>query len=124
MADDRGGGDFLAGFVIGGMVGAALALLFAPQRGEETRAQLRERGLELRSQADGIYDSAQELSDEAIRMAQEARERGKSALGETRVQAEAKLKEAVDEGKKAAEAKKRELLEKLDKERGKAEGQA
>lgn len=113
MADDRGGGDFLAGFVFGGMVGAALALLFAPQRGEETRAQLRERGLELRGHADELYESAQELSDEAMRLAQEAQERGRSALGE-----------AVDEGKKAADAKKRELLAKLDKDRGKAEGQA
>jgi len=94
MASDRGGGDFLAGFVFGGMVGAALALLFAPQRGEETRAQLRERGLELRGHVDEYYESAQE--------------RGRSA---------------VDEGRKAADAKKRALLEKLDKDRGKAEAE-
>jgi len=66
MADNRGGGDFLAGFVFGGMVGAALALLFAPQRGEETRAQLRERGLELRGHADEFYESAQERGRSAV----------------------------------------------------------
>ncbi len=33
-------GAFLAGFVIGGLVGAATALILAPQTGEETRARL------------------------------------------------------------------------------------
>ena len=28
---------FLAGFVVGGLVGAAVALILAPQSGEETR---------------------------------------------------------------------------------------
>ena len=34
-------GAFLAGFVIGGLVGAATALLLAPQSGEETRTIIR-----------------------------------------------------------------------------------
>ena len=33
-------GAFLAGFVIGGLVGAATALILAPQSGEETRSQI------------------------------------------------------------------------------------
>ena len=47
MADRSGGGaEFFAGLVIGGLVGAALALLLAPQSGEETRAQIRDKSLE------------------------------------------------------------------------------
>jgi gas vesicle protein len=34
---DSGFGSFLAGVVIGGMIGAALGLLLAPQTGEELR---------------------------------------------------------------------------------------
>lgn len=41
-------GAFLAGFVIGGLVGAATALILAPQSGPETRAQIAAKGEELR----------------------------------------------------------------------------
>jgi gas vesicle protein len=40
-------GAFVAGFLIGGLVGAATALLLAPQSGEETRAAIRDRSIEL-----------------------------------------------------------------------------
>lgn len=36
-------GAFLAGFIIGGLVGAAVALILAPQSGEETRTQVAQR---------------------------------------------------------------------------------
>ena len=42
-------GAFLAGFVIGGLVGAATALILAPQSGEETRGQIANRSQDLRS---------------------------------------------------------------------------
>jgi hypothetical protein len=41
-------GAFLAGFVIGGLVGTAIALILAPSSGEEMRHQLAERGQGLR----------------------------------------------------------------------------
>lgn len=37
---DSGFGSFLAGLVIGGLVGAAIGLLLAPQAGEELREQV------------------------------------------------------------------------------------
>ena len=40
-------GAFLAGFVIGGLVGAATAIILAPQSGAETRSQLASRSNEL-----------------------------------------------------------------------------
>jgi len=42
---------FALGFVIGMALGASLALLFAPAPGKETRAVLREKGIELQSRA-------------------------------------------------------------------------
>ena len=49
MSEDSGEiGAFMAGFVIGGLVGAATALLTAPQSGAETRAQIAAKGEEIR----------------------------------------------------------------------------
>ncbi len=41
-------GAFMAGFVIGGLVGTATALILAPQSGAETRAQIAAKGDEWR----------------------------------------------------------------------------
>ena len=49
---ESGLGAFLAGFIIGGLVGAAVALVMAPQSGEETRTQLAERSVEWRNYVD------------------------------------------------------------------------
>ena len=40
---------FLAGFVMGGFVGAAIALIFAPQSGSHTRASFVNRGITLQN---------------------------------------------------------------------------
>jgi len=59
MADnDNSIGAFLAGIFIGGLVGAAAALLLAPQSGEETREQIREKSIELRDRAEVSLDEA------------------------------------------------------------------
>ena len=44
-------GTFLAGFVIGSLVGAAAALLLAPQSGEQTRTMIRDKSIELKDRA-------------------------------------------------------------------------
>jgi len=41
----------LGGMVIGGLVGAGMALLSAPQSGQETRAAIRQRSIELKDRA-------------------------------------------------------------------------
>lgn len=60
MSDERGSGasGVILSFMLGGLVGAALAILFAPQSGEETRELLgdklregTERGRRLREKA-------------------------------------------------------------------------
>ena len=48
MSDqDQSFGAFLVGFVVGGLVGAAVALLYAPQSGMETRAYIKDKSIEL-----------------------------------------------------------------------------
>ena len=51
-------GAFLTGFVIGGLVGAAVALLVAPQSGEDTRTMIMDKSIELK---DKVGESAEEL---------------------------------------------------------------
>ena len=59
----RGRGSFLAGLGIGLAVGAAVALLFAPQSGADTRRALRRRGERVRTKAgDAWSDLRYELS--------------------------------------------------------------
>jgi gas vesicle protein len=88
MANKTGSVDFLAGFLVGALVGAAAALLLAPQSGEDTRAQLRDKGVELGHRAEDLQVQA------------------KDRAGEVQL----KMKQAIDEGKTAATKKKEELL--------------
>ena len=70
MADnDNSFGAFLAGILIGGLVGAAAALLLAPQSGEETRAQIREKSIELRDRASETVEEARARADQSLEIA-------------------------------------------------------
>ncbi len=42
MSGDSGFGSFVAGLVIGGLIGAAIGLLLAPESGEDMRGQVGE----------------------------------------------------------------------------------
>ncbi len=56
-------GDFLAGALVGGVVGIVAGILYAPTAGEETRTQLVEKGKEYKGVASG---KAMEKSQEAM----------------------------------------------------------
>ena len=107
MSRDGGSVDFLAGFIVGGLVGAAVALIFAPQSGDETRARLRERGIELRDSAEGLSAEARKRAEE---LAGGVQERSKVVLEHQKT----RLQEAIEEGKQAASRKKEELMGKLE----------
>ncbi len=91
-------GSFVVGLAVGALLGAAAALLFAPQSGEETRAQIQQRGIELRDQASAAYEDARHKVEET---AQEARTRAEKLAAEARARAEelqSKGKAAIEEG--------------------------
>ena len=59
---------FLGGLVLGALIGAGVALLVAPERGEATRRRLRRQWRKARHQARrGIRDMKHELGREAQR---------------------------------------------------------
>jgi gas vesicle protein len=86
VSNNNGGeiGAFLAGFLVGGLVGTAAALLLAPQSGTETREQIR-----LKSEA---------VAADIKRRAEELQAQSRVILEEGQKQ----LTEAVQETKKAA----------------------
>jgi len=67
MSDRGGSGDFLAGFFFGAFVGAAVALLFAPERGQEVREQIREKGIELQQLAQDFKADPARFAEDAER---------------------------------------------------------
>ena len=79
MSDRDDFGAFIVGFLVGGLTGAAVALLFAPQSGVETRALLREKAIELKDKAS---DSLEEAYTSAEKAAKEARMRADELTAE------------------------------------------
>jgi gas vesicle protein len=85
-------GAFLAGFIIGGLVGAAAAIILAPQSGEETRSMLMNQGSELRHAGSERLHDYRETASHAV---SDARQRAAQAASQ--VQEQARI--VLDEGK-------------------------
>lgn len=103
VIEKESGGGF-GSFVLGALVGAGLALLFAPQSGEETQAEIRARARELRESAEGHVRDAQKQVEERL---QAARQDVKGRVDS--------VKEAVDSGRLAAREARADLESKLER---------
>lgn len=92
MANDRGCslGSVGLAFVGGGLVGAAMALLLAPQSGRESREQVR-------GYARRAGDNIHELADTASQVVEQAVDKGREFLKDK----QAVLTEAVEAGRTA-----------------------
>jgi len=71
---------FLFGLLLGLGIGAAVGLIFAPQSGEATRAQLEERGIMLRS--GGLNDDVRARANAALEQGRELYNRTKIELSD------------------------------------------
>jgi gas vesicle protein len=78
----------LTGFLVGSVIGAATALLYAPRSGQETRAEIRDKAYEIRDRTtETVKDTvsqakskAYEIKDTVQEKAQEFKERGKHTV--------------------------------------------
>jgi gas vesicle protein len=69
MSDHDDFGAFIVGMLIGGLTGAAVALLFAPQSGAETRSMIREKAIELKDKTSDTMEDAYTRAEKAAREA-------------------------------------------------------
>jgi gas vesicle protein len=86
MARDNGtgaGGVMLA-FVVGALTGAAVALLFAPASGEETREYLGKKAREGRDRARDLANEGKEFLDEQAEAVNRAVDEGLDAFRQAR----------------------------------------
>jgi len=88
---ERGGGSQTGSFIMGALLGAGLALLFAPKSGEETQAELKERARQLRDTAEDRVREAQKQLEERLDQARTGVSEGMDSV-----------KEAVSAGRQAA----------------------
>lgn len=95
MSNESNGTEFFAGLVVGGLIGAALALLLAPQSGEETRAQLSEKKL------DWQHVANESLADSRIKadvMLADARAKAENIVADAKAKADAMKAQAKEKG--------------------------
>ena len=75
MSDRDNFGTFLFGFLLGGITGAVVALLYAPQSGDETRAVIKEKAIELADKTgdtlEETYAQAEKAANDAVTKAQD-----------------------------------------------------
>ena len=85
-------GAFMAGFVIGGLVGAATAIILAPQSGAETRAQIASKGDELWHTSEQQFLEYRDKAETTVSQTQ-------AKVKETSGQVQERARIVLDEGK-------------------------
>ncbi len=99
---ERDSGGSFGSFCLGALVGAGLALLFAPQSGEETQEEIRARAKKLRAAAEerlreaqvsleGRLENVREGVESRVELVRDAVESGRAAALEARTDLEEKL---------------------------------
>jgi gas vesicle protein len=111
MSDRDEFGAFLVGFIVGGLSGAVVALLFAPQSGEETRALIKDKSIELRDKA---QVSAEEAIARAEAAAADARARADELARELRERGHTVVEDVRERGKTAVESVRSRVSRKSD----------
>lgn len=96
MSERRG--SYLEALLIGGALGAVVALLIATQKGEDTRNQIKTKWEELTHKGTDVLDGAREETGEILHQGMELLEIGLD-----------RLSVAIEEGRKATENKRQEL---------------
>jgi gas vesicle protein len=82
--DGNAAGSVFVAFALGAVAGAAVALLYAPSSGEETRRRLSERAREGREKAEAMARDGREFINRQRETLTSAVERGREAFDQAR----------------------------------------
>lgn len=107
-------GEFLKGLLLGGLIGSAIALLYAPKSGKETREDLGKKTDELLNKAREEYETALSKTkltyDAAIKRLNELENVAKQKVEEV----ESKVEDLTEKSKETVEESKSRLKRALD----------
>jgi gas vesicle protein len=84
MSNNGNSGSVLAAFVVGAIAGAAVALLYAPASGEDTRKRLAEKAREGREKANTLAREGREFISRQRETLASAAATGRQAFDEAR----------------------------------------
>lgn len=82
MSEERGysGSAVALGFILGGVLGASLAMLFAPESGRRTRERLRDLAADVRDKTIDFTEELRDKTEDALERSRETIEEKKSIL--------------------------------------------
>jgi gas vesicle protein len=94
MNNDRGY-SFIGGFVLGGIVGAAVALLMAPASGQDTRDQIRSEGIALKHRGEEFGNDRMQEAQQMVKQGQKGVSDAQTRLGSAIQDQKDNLREAI-----------------------------
>ena len=68
---DRSSGEVVLAFLLGGIVGACVGVLFAPSSGKETRKKLKDMAEDIGEKAEGMFGEGKDKMEEILSEAKE-----------------------------------------------------
>lgn len=107
-------GDLLKGLIIGGLIGAALGILYAPKSGKETREDIARKTEDLLSKAKDEYDKAVAKSKAAYESALLRLKELESSAKEKVEEVEGKVSEFAHQSAEAMQDNKNRLKKAID----------
>ncbi|MBI3947112.1 MAG: YtxH domain-containing protein [Armatimonadetes bacterium] len=115
---NEGSKDFALGLIIGGLIGAAVALLYAPMAGVDARRRVGEKAGEFADDARGkATEVAGSVRGRAGEVVGTVRERAKETVDQARSGIEdlrGRFSASVDAGREAAQEKQEELEQRVE----------
>ena len=106
--------DFIKGLLVGGLIGAAIGILYAPKSGKETREDLSRKAEELIVKAKEEYEFALEKSKKAYESAVQRLRLLESSAKEKVGEMEAKVGDLTERGKETVLETKGRLKKAID----------
>ncbi|VAX30733.1 hypothetical protein MNBD_NITROSPIRAE03-2089 [hydrothermal vent metagenome] len=94
-----GVGSMFFAFLLGGFVGAGMALILAPQSGSETRKRVRDLAEDVKEKTSGIKEKVTQGVEQSKEAVSTTLEKGKEFIGEKK----SALSSAIEAGKEAFE---------------------